>query len=279
MSRPVGSGAARVGATPSRTTATIILVLAALGFLYPLYSLFRFAFWPTAQTHGFTLQHLERLADPGQAYMYAQLFQGIQNSLVIAAVTVVLMIVFLLPAMILAELRYRRVRQVIEFVCLLPISIPTVVLAVGFVPVYQQIWHVTGSVAWVLAFAIGIIVLPYAYRPIQSNMSGLDMVTLSEASRSLGAGWLQTVWSVILPNLRRGILSSALITVSVVLGEYTIASFLTQNTFQTALALLQHADPYVAATFALGALLLIFLILALIGAVGSFSGARNRKAP
>ena len=269
---------ARVGATPSRTTATVILVLAALGFLYPLYSLFRFAFWPTAQTHGFTLQHLQRLTDPGQAYMYSQLFEGIQNSLVIALVTVVLMIVFLLPAMILAELRFRRVRRVIEFVCLLPVSIPTVVLAVGFVPVYQQIWHVTGSVAWVLAFAIGVIVLPYAYRPIQSNMSGLDMVTLSEASRSLGAGWLQTVWSVILPNLRRGILSSALITVSVVLGEYTIASFLTQNTFQTALALLQHADPYVAATFALGALLLIFLILALIGAVGSFSG-RKRKAP
>lgn len=272
------SRSARVGATPSRTTSTIILVLAALGFLYPLYALFRFAFWPTAQTHGFTLQHLQRLADPGQSYMYSQLFEGIQNSLVIAIVTVVLMIVFLLPAMILAELRYRRLRQVIEFICLLPISIPTVVLAVGFVPVYQQIWHITGSVAWVLAFAIGIIVLPYAYRPIQSNMSGLDMVTLSEASRSLGAGWFATVWSVILPNLRRGILSAALITVSVVLGEYTIASFLTQNTFQTALALLQHADPYVAATFALGALLLIFLILVLIGAVGSISGTRKRKA-
>lgn len=278
MSGRTRSGGVRVGATPSRTTSTVILVLAAAGFLYPLYALFRFAFWPTAQTHGFTLQHLERLTDPGQAYMYTQLFEGIRNSLVIAAVTVVLMIVFLLPAMILAELRYRRLRQVIEFVCLLPISIPTVVLAVGFVPVYQQIWHITGSVAWVLAFAIGIIVLPYAYRPIQSNMSGLDLVTLSEASRSLGAGWLQTVWSVVLPNLRGGILSSALITVSVVLGEYTVASFLTQNTFQTALALLQHADPYVAATFALGALLLIFLILVLIGALGSVSRPKRKAS-
>lgn len=278
MSRQRRSSSAHVGATPSRTTATIILLLAAFGFLFPLYSLFRFAFWPTAQTHGFTMQHLTRLTDPGQSYLYSQLFEGIRNSLVIAIVTVVLMVVFLLPAMILAELRFRRVRQVLEFVCLLPISIPTVVLAVGFVPVYQRIWTITGSVPWVLAFAIGIIVLPYAYRPIRSNMAGLDMVTLSEASRSLGAGWLQTVWAVILPNMRRGILSSALITVSVVLGEYTIASFLTQNTFQTALALLQQSDPYVAATFALGALLLIFLLLALIGAIGSFSGSRTRKA-
>src|SRR5262249_8586442 len=156
---------------------------------------------------------------------------------------------------------FRSVRRVIEFVCLLPISIPTVVLAVGFVPVYQQVWHITGSVAWVLSFAIGIIALPYAYRPIQANIAGVDMVTLNEAARSLGAGWLHTVWSVILPNLRRGMLSAALLTVSVVLGEFTIASFLQQNTFQTGLALLEHADPYVASTFALAALVFVFLIL------------------
>ncbi|WP_022881272.1 ABC transporter permease [Gryllotalpicola ginsengisoli] len=268
-------GSARVGAAPGRATATVVLVIAGLAFLYPLYALAAFAFQPVGQHSGFTLQHLKALTDPVRAYQYDQLWEGIQNSLVIALVTVLLMLVFLLPAMILAELRYRRVRQAIEFVCLLPISIPTVVLAVGFIPVYQVMWQATGSVAWILAFAIGIISLPYAFRPIQSNMAGVDMVTLQEAARSLGAGWFQTVWSVILPNLRRGILSSALLTVSVVLGEYTIASFLQQNTFQTGLALLEHADPYVASTFALAALLFVFIILVLIGAAGTIR--RNRK--
>ncbi len=275
MSR--GSRPARVGATPGKTLSTVILVIAGLAFAYPLYALGAFAFQPVGQHSGFTLDHLAALGDPVRGYQYRQLWEGIQNSVVIALVTVALMLVFLLPAMILAELRYRRLRQLIEFVCLLPISIPTVVLAVGFVPVYQQVWKITGSVAWILAFAIGIIVLPYAFRPIQANISGLDVVTLSEASRSLGAGWFRTVWSVILPNLRRGMLSAALLTVSVVLGEYTIASFLQQNTFQTGLALLQHADPYVASTFALAALIFVFLILALIGAAGSLG--RNRKAP
>ena len=36
------------------------------------------------------------------------------------------------------------------------------------------------------------------------------------------------------------------ITIAVVLGEYTIASFLSQNTFQTALLLISQTDPYVA---------------------------------
>lgn len=274
MSR--SSKTVRVGAAPGKVTSTVILSIAGLAFLYPLYALGSFAFQPVGQHSGFTLDHLKALSDPVRAFQYQQLWGGIQNSLVIAVITVVLMLVFLLPAMILAELRFRNLRRLIEFVCLLPISIPTVVLAVGFVPVYQQIWHVTGSVPWILAFAIGIIALPYAFRPIQANISGVDMITLNEAARSLGAGWFSTVWAIILPNLRRGMLSSALLTVSVVLGEFTIASFLQQNTFQTGLALLEQADPYVASTFALGALLLVFLILVVIGSLGS--GGRSRKA-
>jgi len=274
MSR--ASKAVRVGATPSKASSAVILVVAGLAFLYPLYALARFAFQPVGQHSGFTLDHLKALTDPIRAYQYDQLWTGIENSLVIAVITVALMLVFLLPAMILAELRFRSVRRVIEFVCLLPISIPTVVLAVGFVPVYQRVWDITGAVPWVLSFGIGIITLPYAFRPIAANIAGIDMVTLNEASRSLGAGWLQTVWHVILPNLRRGMLSAGLLTVSVVLGEFTIAQFLQQNTFQTGLALLEHADPYVASTFALAALLFVFLILVVFGALGA--GRRSRKA-
>ncbi len=266
----------RLGATPSRTTSTIILIIAGLAFLFPLYALGSFAFRPVGQGSGFTLAHLDAIFDPAQEYIYDQLFQGIRASLIIAVITVVLMLLLLLPVMILAELRYPRVRRIVEFVCLLPITVPTVVLAIGFVPVYQIIFRVSGSVPWPLAFAIGILVLPYAYRPIQANLSALDMITLNEAARSLGAGWFQSLWHGILPNLRRGILSAMLLTVSVVLGEYTIAAFLSQNTFQTALLLLQQTDPYVSATFALAALLLVFLLLVLIGSLGSVG--RNRKA-
>ena len=37
----------------------------------------------------------------------------------------------------------------------------------------------------------------------------LDVVTLTEAARSLGAGWLAVLWRVVIPNLRRGILAAA----------------------------------------------------------------------
>jgi putative spermidine/putrescine transport system permease protein len=77
------------------------------------------------------------------------------------------------------------------------------------------------------------------------------------------------LWRVVIPNLRRGILAACFITIAVVLGEYTIASFLGRTTFQTALILIQHTDPYVAVIFSLLALLLAFVLLLAIGRLGA----------
>jgi putative spermidine/putrescine transport system permease protein len=119
-------------------------------------------------------------------------------------------------------------------------------------------------------------VLPYAYRAIQSNLSAVDVVTLSEAARSLGAGWGSVLTRVILPNLRKGILAAAFITVAVVLGEFTIASLLNRVNLQTALVQVSKSDPFVAVIFALIALTFAFVLLLLIGRLAS--DRRSRPA-
>ena len=273
--------APRYGAEPSRVTRTIILALAGAAFVVPLVALLQFSLrigQPDA--HGvqtFGGQHYLDIFNPANEATYDPLFAGLGNSLVICAITVLIVLVLLLPTMILVELKFARYRRILEFVCIIPITIPAVVLVVGFIPIYSVVAQVFGSSPWTLSFAVGVIVLPYAYRPIAANLAGLDVVTLSEAARSLGASWGDVLARVIVPNLRRGILSSVFITIAVVLGEYTIASFLSQNTFQTALALIQQTDPYVAAIFALVALLVAFTLLLLIGRLGSV-GRKRRSA-
>ena len=257
--------ASRYGAEPSRVTRTVILSIVGAVFLIPLLALLQFSLrigQPDASgVQTFGTQHYLDIFNPAFESTYDPLFTGLGNSLVICAITVLIVLVLLLPTMILVELKFPRYRRILEFVCIIPI--------------YSVVAQVFGSTPWTLAFAIGVIVLPYAYRPIAANLAGVDVVTLSEAARSLGASWTDVITRVIVPNLRRGILSSVFITIAVVLGEYTIASFLSQNTFQTALALIQQTDPYVAAIFALFALLVAFALLVLIGRLGSVGRKRR----
>ncbi len=273
-----GVASQRFGAEPSRLARYVILIVTALLFLLPIVAMIEFSLrvgQPVNGVQAYGPLHYLAIFDPASSGTYQLLFQAIGNSLIICLITVVIVLVLLLPTMLLVELRFPKLRRTLEFICIIPVTIPTIVLVVGFVPVYSTVVSIFGSAPWTLAFAVGVIVLPYAYRPISANMAALDLVTLSEAALSLGASWGSVLGRVILPNLRRGIFASCFITIAVVLGEYTIATFLSRNVFQTALVLLQHTDPAVAVIFAVFALLLAFVLLLIIGRIGSVG--RNRK--
>jgi putative spermidine/putrescine transport system permease protein len=264
MSRAV----ARHSPAPSRVTRWVILGVVGVVFALPMISMVEFTL-RGGLDGGYTLDRWIAVFTGQLGPEYKQLWVAIGNSLVLAAVTVAIMLVLLVPTMVLVKLSFPRLRRLLEFICLLPITIPAIVLVVGLAPVYSVVSRIFGSGVWTLAFAYGIVVLPYAYRAIQSNLDSIDVKTLSEAARSLGAGWPTVLLRVIVPNLRRGLLAASFISVAVVLGEFTIASLLNRVNLQTALLVASKADPFIAAIFALLALLFAFVLLLIIGRVGS----------
>jgi putative spermidine/putrescine transport system permease protein len=266
--------ATRIGAEPGKAARSVILIIVGLVFVVPIVGMLQFTF-RAGLSGGYTFAHWTALFDPAQASNYSILMVGIGNSIVLALVTVAIVLVVLLPTMVLVHLQFPRLRRVLEIVCIVPITVPAIVLVVGLAPVYSVIVTILGGDTWTLAFAYGITVLPYAYRAIQSNLGAIDMITLSEAGRSLGAGWLRVLWHVILPNLRRGIIAASFIAVAVVLGEFTIASLLNRINIQTALLQLSQSDGYVAVIFALVSLIVAFVILLLIGRLGRTRGNRS----
>ena len=261
------SAASKLGTEPSGVTRWVILSVVGLAFAIPMIALVEFTFRQGLQGEH-TLDHWTGLFSEDAARTYRGLFTAIGNSLLLAVVTVGIVLVVLMPTMVLVQLQFPRLRRVLEFVCIIPITVPAIVLVVGLAPVYSIVVKLFGGSIWTLAFAYGITVLPYAYRAIQSSLDAVDLVTLSEAARSLGANWLVVLWRVLLPNLRRGILAAAFISVAVVLGEFTIASLLNRVNLQTALLQVSQSDPYVAAIFAFLALLFVFILLLLIGWLG-----------
>ncbi|MCU1410535.1 MAG: transporter permease subunit [Rhodoglobus sp.] len=273
------TSAHRIGTEPGKVTRAIILGVVGLLFAIPIIAMIQFTF-RDGLGGGLTLDHWTGLFGEDAARTYRSLFQAIGNSAVLAVVTVAIVLVILLPTMILVHIQFPKIKRVLEFICIVPITVPAIVLVVGLAPVYSVVVKLFGSGAWTLAFAYGITVLPYAYRSIQANLDAVPVVTLSEAARSLGAGWVTILRTVLLPNLRRGVLAACFISVAVVLGEFTLASLLNRVNLQTALLQISQSDPYVAVIFAFLALLLVFVLLLLIGRLGSLqtrSVGRNRK--
>ncbi len=200
---------------------------------------------------------------------------GLKITLLLCLVTVVVTIVLLVPTMTWVRLRLPRLRPVVEFLCLLPLTIPAIVLVVGLAPVYRTIAHVlsTGSI-W-LFFAYVILALPFAYRAIDVGLTAIDIKTLSEAARSLGSSWFAVMWRVVLPNIRTAVFGAVFLTVALVLGEYTIAYLLSKDNLAVALynlGLNSSGDPRLTAAVSLVMLVFGFVIMI----VFSFVGGRRR---
>lgn len=217
--------------------------------------------------------HLGSLAADDPAG-YGQLWDGIKNSGVLVVLTVVIMVVLLVPTMTWIRLRVRWLYRPMEFICLLPLTIPAIVLVVGLGPVYRVVSNLLSTSAIWLCFVYVVLVLPFAYRALDAGLGSIDVKTLSEAARSLGASWARVMWQVVLPNIRSAVVSACFISIALVLGEFTIAELLARDNLQTGIFLVAQADGQLAVTLALAALLLVFVLLLILS---FFSGGRRMR--
>ncbi|MBI3224118.1 MAG: ABC transporter permease subunit [Mycolicibacterium cosmeticum] len=190
-----------------------------------------------------------------------ELFRAILTSLLLAALTVAAMLALLVPTMIWVRLRAPWARGLVEFLCLLPLTIPALVVVVGLRNVYLWVTYLLGESALTLTFVYVVLVLPFAYRALDAALSAIDLNTLAEAARSLGAGWITTVLRVIVPNIRSGILSAAFISIAVVLGEYTVASLSGFDTLPVQIVAIGKADGPTSVAASLATLILGFALL------------------
>ncbi|BEL02459.1 ABC transporter permease subunit [Actinoplanes sichuanensis] len=200
---------------------------------------------------------------------YPALAEGIVASLLQAALTSLLMLVLLVPTAVWVRLRLPRLRRLVEFLCLLPLTIPAIVLVVGLAPVYAWVNYFLGGSSLTLVFAYTVLVLPYAYRAIDAGLSAIDVKTLAEAARGLGAGWFTVIVRVVLPNIRSAVLSAAFLTVALVLGEFTIASLLHRTNLQVSIEYLGKSSAGVSVAVSLAALLLAFVLLLVLSLAGN----------
>jgi putative spermidine/putrescine transport system permease protein len=202
---------------------------------------------------------------------YPSLWAGMKASFGLVILTVALTLSLLVPTVVWVRLRLPRLRRVVEFICILPLTIPAIVLVVGLAPVYAWVVYFVGGSALTLTFAYTILVLPYAYRAIDAGLSAIDVKTLSEAARSLGASWATVMLRVVLPNIRSAVLSAAFLAVALVLGEFTIASLLNRDNLQVAINLLGKSSSQMSIAVSFAALVLAFVLLFLL----SFAGRRR----
>ncbi|WP_432023560.1 ABC transporter permease [Streptomyces parvus] len=252
-----------------------VLTVAGLYFLTPLISSFVFTV------------HV-----PGQGLTFAA-YSGILSadgfteslflSLSLAAATIALALLLVVPALVAVRLGPPRLRAVVEIVCMLPLVVPPIALVTGIAtvlrwgpdhfsrtPLYQTFLAVQNeSFPVVLVLAHTVLALPFVHRSLDAGLRAVDVPTLVEAARNCGAGRLYVILRVILPNLRSSLAGASFLTLALVLGEYTVASLLGFRPFAVWIVSVSGAEARMSVAVSLLSLLITWALLLVLSRAGS----------
>jgi putative spermidine/putrescine transport system permease protein len=248
----------------------VILTLAAVYFAGPLAAAAEFSLRQGGTGYGVD-NYLAIVRDPA-------LSAALGSTLQIALATIVVTLALMVPTVVYVRLRLPRLALLLEGVTVLPIVIPPVVMAAGMAFMQANftdevsVWLFASPVTALTPFYV-ILALPFTYRSLDAGLRAIDLQTLVEAARNLGAGWWTVLGRVILPNIRTAVLGAAFLTLALVLGEVVIARILLYVTFPVQVVETGQTSAGVSVALSLAAILLTWVLLLVL----SFAGGRGRR--
>ena len=247
----------------------LVFIVGVLYFFIPLYGTLDFSL----KSKPFLSAYTAILNDP-------TFVSTLTYSFVAGILTIIVGVLIIVPTAFWVRLKYPQLRPIIEFITLLPFVIPPVILVFGLENTYGHaplaLTNSDTGLNLLLVAAYVILSFPYMYRAVDTGLRAIDIQSLTEASQSLGAGWIRILWQVILPNLRASLLSGAFLTLAIVVGEFTIATFLSRPAFAPFLGLVGDEKPYEQAALALVSFGITWIAMILIAVLGRNSRSRVR---
>ncbi|KXK13589.1 MAG: ABC transporter permease [Chloroflexi bacterium OLB14] len=257
-------------------------IIGALYFILPLLATFEFSLsWDPAI--------------PWKAYQRAfednDFWETFIYSNVLAVATIFFSVLLVVPTAYWIRLRLPQARRIVEFITLMPFVVPAIILVFGLIRIYSSPFTIPFTDIQLMQpltnFKMGtnilivagytVLAMPYMYRSVDTGMRTVDIATLTEAAQSLGASWYVIITKIILPNIRSALLSGALLTFAIVVGEVTLASFLGVDAFGPYLFLLGQHRAYEPAALSFVSFLLTWFAMGMIqmvtGGQGQAQGA------
>jgi putative spermidine/putrescine transport system permease protein len=206
-----------------------------------------------------------------------EIYAAFQRSIVLGASVAVIDLLICVPAAFaLARGRIPALRLVEAFFRS-PLQIPGIVLAVSFFLGYSQLLKLTGvslrNDVRGLVIAHVIMTAPYMLTILTVRISALNR-HYEDASEGLGAGFVRTMWRVVLPQLKPALLTGCFLSFVISFEDVPVTLFLAPGASSTTIPVILFSlaiDSLSPALFAAAILVLAFsfaLVVALEFLVG-----------
>jgi putative spermidine/putrescine transport system permease protein len=206
--------------------------------------------------------YLEVVRDPSFQWAF-------WSSLKVVGATCILDVLLGLPmAYAIYSTAHRGVQVAARVIFLLPIAVPELVLAFGFILIFSSnILPWLGSI-WVLIAAHVVLTLPYLLHALIADMSHLNLFEAELAAETLGAGFMSRFLDIVVPSVRHSLFSSLITVAAISIGEFQLSNLVSGFMTRTYPVVLLQAF-YGATGFACAATVVLLILAVIASALGA----------
>jgi putative spermidine/putrescine transport system permease protein len=189
----------------------------------------------------------------------------IMTSLQIAVISTFVALMIGIPASY-AMSRYRiQLPGWLSTLFVLPVLVPELVL--GFSLLKNLAFQFNAPIYLSLIIGHTILILPYVVRVVSASLASFDF-SIEEAAISLGSPPLKTFFTVLLPNVRSGVIAAFILAFITSINDVSISIFLTGPGISTLpIQLLAHMEQFFDPTVASVSVMLMVLTVAVMAIV------------
>jgi putative spermidine/putrescine transport system permease protein len=157
-----------------------------------------------------------------QTFQDPRILSAIQTSMLLGLFTTVGVLAISVPAVYWMRVRNPRIRPLLDISAAIPFALPF--LVIGFALLYFSgtfVPPLQGTFPLVVLAYIAV-TFPFVYWALDGSMAAANVKRLTEAAEVSGATAWQTVRRVILPNIKPGLATAAMLSFATAIGEFAL---------------------------------------------------------
>lgn len=203
--------------------AAFLILPLALTFLYSL-----FTQWMDILPTGFTLKFYAGIFSDGA------FINSLLRSIIISIIPVIICTIAILLVLYVITLYMPKLEKFIEILCNIPYAIQGVILAAGIISLYSGKPGILSNRIFLLVGAYCVIILPYVFRGLKNMINALNVRCVIEAAQVLGCPKLQAFFAIVIPQMKRGIISTMMLAFTMIFADFVVVNMIAGSAFRTA---------------------------------------------
>lgn len=200
-----------------KATLTFVLLFLVALIVLPLFVVFLLSIvprWSTAFPTSFSLEWWTAILKP-------KFMKIVINTLIVSIFSTGLTVGYgILAAYLFAFYEFRG-KQLLLVLILSPTYVSGIVIALGLLTAYPYL----RNTVWIMVLGHFIIISPVVFRYVLSSMVSIPPI-LIETSYVLGASPLRTLYSIILPLSKQGIIAGTILSIGMTISELSVSLLL-----------------------------------------------------